>query len=305
MTPNLCVASNVFDKRVCQLGEGPLWHPIQQRWYWFDILQSRLLAKDTQVDSLQRHYSWQFDEMVSAAGWLDEHMLLIASETGLYSFDTRSPNSNQASKRLVVALEANNPLTRSNDGRSDPWGGFWVGTMGKKAQQGLGSIYRYYQGQLRQLVTDITISNAICFAPDKACAYYTDTPSQKIMRQALDAQGWPVGDASVWVDLRAQNRNPDGAVVDAHGNLWNAQWGASEVVCYNLEGEAILRVAFGAKQISCPAFGGPDMNVLLATSAAVDASAEDKHAGMTFTVDLTLDNAGINVSGLPEYRVEL
>jgi sugar lactone lactonase YvrE len=94
-------------------------------------------------------------------------------------------------------------------------------------------------------------------------------------------------------------------VVDAHGNLWNAQWGASEVVCYNLEGEAILRVAFGAKQISCPAFGGPDMNVLLATSAAVDASAEDKYAGMTFTVDLTLDNAGINVSGLPEYRVEL
>lgn len=301
MTPNLFVANNVFDDRACQLGEGPLWHPLQQRWYWFDILQNRLLAKDTHEDSLQAQYSWQFDEMVSAAGWLDEYMLLIASETGLYKFDTRSPSSPQASKQLVVELEANNPLTRSNDGRSDPWGGFWIGTMGKQAQQGLGSIYRYYQGQLRQLVTDITISNAICFAPDKTCAYYTDTPSQQIMRQALDTQGWPVGKACVWVDLRAQNRNPDGAVVDAHGNLWNAQWGASEVVCYNLEGQAILRVAFDAKQISCPAFGGTHMKVLLATSAAVDADIKDKNAGMTFT----MDTAVMDITGLAEYRVEL
>ena len=301
MTPSLFVANHVFDERVCQLGEGPLWHPLQQRWYWFDIIQGRLLAKDTHDYSPQKCYSWQFDEMVSAAGWLDEHMLLIASETGLYSFDTRSPVSSKATKQLVVELEANNPLTRSNDGRSDPWGGFWIGTMGKQAQQGLGSIYRYYQGQLRQLVTDITISNAICFAPDKTCAYYTDTPSQQIMRQAIDTQGWPVGEACVWVDLRAQNRNPDGAVVDVHGNMWNAQWGASEVVCYNLKGQEIHRVAFGAKQISCPAFGGANMQVLLATSAAVDADIEDKNAGMTFT----LDTKGVDITGLAEYRVEL
>ena len=78
VTPSLFVANHVFDERVCQLGEGPLWHPLQQRWYWFDIIQGRLLAKDTHDYSPQKCYSWQFDEMVSAAGWLDEHMLLIA-----------------------------------------------------------------------------------------------------------------------------------------------------------------------------------------------------------------------------------
>jgi|TARA_B110000196_G_scaffold278297_1_gene257279 sugar lactone lactonase YvrE len=290
MTQTIVAADDVFDMRVCQLGEGPLWHPLQERWYWFDIIENKLLAKDTQGD-----YSWQFDEMVSAAGWVDDHHLLLASETGLYTFDTRSQ---VATKRLLIELESNNPLTRSNDGRADPWGGFWIGTMGKQAEFGLGSIYRFYQGELRQLVTGMTITNSICFAPNKSCAYYTDTPRQQIMRQPLDSQGWPKSEASVWVDLRKQNLNPDGAVVDRNGNLWNAQWGASQVACYNPAGELIKRVIFPAKQISCPAFGGVNMDVLLATSAAIDADKEDKRAGVTFTLRL-------ETTGLPEYCVEL
>lgn len=170
--------------------------------------------------------------------------------------------------------------------------------MGKHAELGLGSIYRYYQGQMRQLVTGITISNAICFAPNKTCAYYTDTPSQQIMRQPLDRQGWPKGQAELFIDLRAQNLNPDGAVIDRYGNLWNAQWGASQVACYNPAGELIKRVTFPAQQISCPAFGGLNMDLLLVTSAAVGADKKDTSAGMTFTI-------GLDAFGLQEYCVEL
>ena len=290
MTQAVIAADNVFDLRVCDLGEGPLWHPVQERWYWFDILQNQLLAKDTRGS-----YSWEFDEMVSAAGWIDKNNLLIASETGLYTFNTRSQND---TRHLIVELESNNQQTRSNDGRADPWGGFWIGTMGKHAEPGLGSIYRYYQGQMRQLVTGITISNAICFAPNKTCAYYTDTPSQQIMRQPLDRQGWPKGQAELFIDLRAQNLNPDGAVIDRYGNLWNAQWGASQVACYNPAGELIKRVTFPAQQISCPAFGGLNMDLLLVTSAAVGADKKDTSAGMTFTI-------GLDAFGLQEYCVEL
>ena len=290
MTQAVIAADNVFDLRVCHLGEGPLWHPVQERWYWFDILQNQLLAKDTRGS-----YSWEFDEMVSAAGWIDKNNLLIASETGLYTFNTRSQND---TRHLIVELESNNQQTRSNDGRADPWGGFWIGTMGKHAEPGLGSIYRYYQGQMRQLVTGITISNAICFAPNKTCAYYTDTPSQQIMRQPLDRQGWPKGQAELFIDLRAQNLNPDGAVIDRYGNLWNAQWGASQVACYNPAGELIKRVTFPAQQISCPAFGGLNMDLLLVTSTAVAADKKDTSAGMTFTI-------GLYAFGLQEYCVEL
>lgn len=278
----------VLDQRVCELGEGPLWHPLQQRWYWFDIVQSRLMAVDD-----QQQYMWQFDEMVSAAGWLDREHLLIASESQLLKF-----NTNTGEQAHVVALEADNPVTRSNDGRADPWGGFWIGTMGKAAEQGAGSIYRYYQGELRRLYSDITISNAICFAHDRTCAYYTDTPTQQIMRQPLDAQGWPVGEAQVWLDLSGTEFNPDGAVVDSENHLWNAQWGVSRVARYNPQGEFVEALEFGATQTSCPAFGGYNFSQMLVTTAAEGLGEEDSLRGQTFITSSP-------VVGMSEYQVKL
>jgi sugar lactone lactonase YvrE len=85
--------SRVYDDRVCALSEGPLWHPIRQQFFWFDIVGKRLLTR-TDVGPQE----WRFS--------------LI-----------------DGSCELVVSLEAGNPVIRSNDGRADPWGGFWIGTM--------------------------------------------------------------------------------------------------------------------------------------------------------------------------------
>ena len=210
--------ATLFDARACALGEGPLWHPERGQLFWFDILGHTLMSRQG-----DKTLSWRFDECVSAAGWIDRDTLLVASETALWRFDL-----NGAERSLVVPLEADQPLTRSNDGRADPWGGFWIGTMGFNAERGAGAIYRYYKGALRQLFAEITISNAICFSPDRRFAYYTDTPTRQIMRVPLDAaEGWPSAPPEVFVDLKKDKRNPDGAVVDSDGCLWNAQWGAA------------------------------------------------------------------------------
>jgi len=243
----------------CTLGEGAFWHPSLQQFFWFDILGKRFY---TLQDGKERH--WQFDECVSAVGWIDDSCFLLASATALWEF-----NIETGEQSFVVGLEADNVETRSNDGRADPWGGFWIGTMGYNAEPGAGAIYRYYQGELRTVVPDVTISNAICFAPDQSCAYYTDTVTGKIMRQPLDAEdGWPVGKAELFVDLSAEDFGPDGAVVDADGNLWNAQWGASRVACYSPAGEFLRAVAVPTPQASCPAFGGADLATLYVTTAA-------------------------------------
>lgn len=273
----------VFDPRPCLLGEGPLWHPTRNQLFWFDILGKKLLSENGQ--------EWVFDEHVSAAGWVSDTVLLIASESELFRFDLTS-----GARQSVVPLEADNPLTRSNDGRADPQGGFWIGTMGKQAEPEAGAIYRYYRGALRQLFDKISITNSICFAPDGTCAYFADTRRRQIMQVALDGDGWPVGDPSVFVDLQAEGVNPDGSVVDAQGCLWNAQWGAHRVARYDTRGQFLQAVSFPAEQISCPAFGGADLKTLFATSAAdgLDGVIE----GQTFA--LTLD-----VAGQPEHRVLL
>jgi sugar lactone lactonase YvrE len=120
----------IFDTRACQLGEGPLWHPVREQLFWFDITGRRLLTR--KGDSAQE---WHFAEMVSAAGWCGPDELFIASETGLFRFDLDSGN-----RTLLCALEADNTATRSNDGRADPQGGFWIGTMGKTEGPGAGAI---------------------------------------------------------------------------------------------------------------------------------------------------------------------
>lgn len=283
------MTATVFDPTQCRLGEGPLWHPLRKQLFWFDILGKKLL---THADGRTRH--WQFDEHVSAAGWISETELMIASETALFRFDLTS-----GARRTLVELDVDNPATRSNDGRADPWGGFWIGTMGKNGEPDAGAIYRYYRGDLRRLVDSITISNAICFAPDRSCAYYCDTRQRRIMRQPLEPEnGWSKGDADVFVDLSSDGLNPDGAVVDALGNLWNAQWGAGRVAQYDPKGHFVQAVEFPASQISCPAFGGPDLSTLFATSAAHGLRPATEADGRTFAAE-------IDAKGQPEFQVKV
>ncbi len=263
--------AQTFSDTACALGEGPLWHPEREQLFWFDILGKRLL---TRTQAGEHH--WQFDECVSAAGWADRDILLIASETGLYRFEIETGH-----RDLVIALEAENPVTRSNDGRADPWGGFWIGTMGYDSEPKAGAIYRWYRGELRKLVDAVTISNAICFAPDKSCAYFTDTADGRILRQPLQAaNGWPDGEAQVFLDFRNDRFCPDGAVVDADGCLWSAQWGAGRVARYDPDGRFLSAVTVPTPQTSCPAFGGADLTTLYITTAAV--GVDQPPAGQTF-----------------------
>ncbi|EEW27039.1 SMP-30/gluconolactonase/LRE family protein [Rhodobacter ferrooxidans] len=268
--------SGVFDNRSCELGEGPLWHPEREQLFWFDILGKRLLS--------QRHgkpLQWQFTEMVSAAGWINADELLIASESALFRFNLATGVRND-----LCLLEANNPATRSNDGRADPYGGFWIGTMGKAAEPQAGTIYRYYGGELKRLFHALTIPNAICFTPDGRYAHFADTVTRCVMRVALDDMGWPKAVPETFLDLRAEGLNPDGAVVDAAGNLWLAQWGAGRVAAYAPSGDFLRAVSFAAPHTSCPAFGGSDLMTLFCTSALqgmeASARAETPDAGKIF-----------------------
>jgi sugar lactone lactonase YvrE len=281
---------DIYDLRVCELGEGPLWHPLRKQLFWFDILNGLLR---TQVN--KEPHEWAFNEMVSAAGWIDYDHLLVASEKSLLKFHIDTGASEE-----LCALESSNYLTRSNDGRADPWGGFWIGTMGKKLELEQGSIYRYYQGELRQLFTKITIPNAMCFLPSKTHAYFADTQVSKLWKQKLDPNsGWPVGEAELFLDFTQDHLRPDGAVCDAQGNIWIAFWGSSKVMGYDASGQFIAAYEFPAAQVSCPAFGGDLFDTLFVTTAAeglCDVQIANGPDGQVFSKT-------VHLKGLPEPAV--
>lgn len=275
----------IYDARPCELGEGPLWHPLRQELFWFDILNRTLHS---------RARSWTFPEIVSAAGWISADELLIACETGLFRFNL------ETGARSAVA-EVGSATTRSNDGRADRQGGFWFGTMGKKAEKAIGAIWRWHGGEVRKLFAGVTIPNSICFTPDGRAAHFSDTAEGKVMKVALDSAGWPLGEPVVWHDFDRSGLNPDGAVIDAEGRFWNAQWGEGRVAAYGPDGGFLDAVETpGAPQSSCPAFGGLDLSTLFVTTALehMDAEARAKHpaSGQVFAFE---DVA----KGLPEPQV--
>lgn len=261
----------IYDETRCSLGEGPLWHPGLSALFWCDINNRRILTRGVEDTAF-----WQMGEHVSALGRLGDR-LFVAGETGLFAFDPATGD-----REDIAPLEADNKVTRSNDGRADPWGGFWIGTMGKSAEEKAGTIHRFYRGEVRAMFGKITIPNAISFAPDGTCAYFTDTPTRQVWRQPLDQkEGWPKGDPEKFAELP----RPDGAVVDKAGNLWCANYGPGLLTCHDKEGNLIQQMEMPVKQVTCPAFAGEGSSRMFITSAAQRLSDPSPMDGQTFEIE--------------------
>ncbi len=250
----------IYDDTICACGEGPLWHPTRQQLYWVDVTHHKILTREN-----RQTLEIPFGEFVTALAWIDDEHLLAATETALTVLNLSTLKQIQ-----LCALEADNQYTRSNDGRADPWGGFWISTMGKEAEEGRGKIYRYYDGQLRIVIPSITIPNAICFDKPRMRAYFADTESQKLYFLNLNSDtGAPEGEPSLFKDFSNSNQAIDGAVVDAEGNLWVGVWDGKNVLKLSSDGIILERHPTGADRPTCPAFGGPNHTDLYVTTAAI------------------------------------
>jgi sugar lactone lactonase YvrE len=236
--------------------------------------------------------------MASVVAFIDDQRQLLATENGLYIRYI-------ADGRLALhaPIEADNAATRSNDGRVHPCGALWIGTMGRNAEKGMGAIYHFFRGELRRLYAGISIPNAICFSPDGATAYFTDSSEGILYRVAIDpANALPAGDPVPLFDHRGGIGGLDGAVVDSEGLIWNARWGGSCIDVYTPEGSRLRTIRVPAKQPSCPVFVGRNLDSLLVTTAwegmDEDARAADINHGRTFILD-------VGGRGRPEPRIRL
>jgi sugar lactone lactonase YvrE len=279
----------------CQLGEGPIWHPGRQQLFFFDINEQTLFAVTAAGEIVD---SWLFNETVAAAAVVDDHTLVLATDTGLKEFDLTTGGMNR-----INEIEADNPLTRTNDSRVHPSGAFWIGTMTRAEEEPGGAVYHYRAGVLTTIKSGVKIPNATCFSPDGRIAYWSDTPTKKIMQVATDpATGLPQGEWTLFADVSDGQGYPDGAVVDSQGYLWNAKWGGSCVVRHAPDGSIDRIVEVPVSQVTCPAFGGPDLKTMFITTAAKNLSAEqlaaERHAGSLFAIEL-------DVAGQPEPTITL
>jgi len=245
------------------LGEGPLWNPRDQRLWWTDIQGRRLRSLDlasrdiVDIPTPERIGSFAFIANRADA-------LLVAFETGLARFfpETRVVE-------WIARPEVGGTGRRFNDGRTDRQGRFWTGTMVEDetcAEAASASLWRLDgQGGLAACENGVSISNGLATSPDGRTLYFADSPRQLIFAYDLDPQTGAISRKRIFAEI--EHGYPDGATVDAEGRLWSARWGVGEVVCHAPDGAVLEVVEIPAAQPTCVAFGGPDLSLLLVTSA--------------------------------------
>lgn len=271
------------------LGEGVLWDARLNSAVWTDIQSSRF---------------WQWQPGSEPASFalpqrLGSITLTETPGTYLGGFESGFAHFTPATGAfdMLAPVTADHVHLRLNDGRVDRSGTFWAGSMAEAKGSPLGNLWRYDGGgQATPFLGDIKIPNSLCWSGDGTQMYFADSPRQTIWRYAFDPNDGPVGDPEVFATTTG-NRYPDGSCIDAEDHLWNAQWGSGEVVRYRPDGSIERRIALPVSQPSCVAFGGPDLNLLLVTTArqtlSAELLAEQPLAGALFIFET-------DVTGVPE-----
>lgn len=277
----------VFDDTPCQLGEGAFWLAEQQVLAWFDINDKNLYLRGK-----NQKRTIEFPDYAGCAGRLEDGRLIVATQRGLCFVDL-----SDGSITLYAAMAELGGAFRPNDGRADPWGGFWFSRMSLEDRAAQSAIYRYYRGEIRQLHDGLTVPNSICFSPLDRSARFSDTRARQIFRQELDQEtGWPVAPARLCLDFTEAGLKPDGAVFDTEGHIWVAHWGAGCVVRYDPAGKITARVDLPTENASCPAFGGRDLCDLFITTAQPNVPATGGNsvdaAGKTYRITTRYKGVG-------------
>jgi sugar lactone lactonase YvrE len=278
------------DVPVAVLGEGPVWSAREQCLYYVDILSKQLRAYAPATGS-QR--SWQFDRFVGSLALCRSGGLLLSLQDRIVWFD---PERGLSSLRDIVTLEHDRPHNRLNDGKTDPWGRFWVGSMHVDEAAPTGRLWCVEASGKASLQRDgIGVSNSLAFDGARNLMYFADSHAQLIERASLDALHQP---SEGWQPFaRLPQANPDGSCSDAEGCLWNAEWGGFRVVRYTPDGRIQRSIELPVPRVSCCTFGGEDFSTLFITTARLgmtDAElAKYPDSGALFWVELA------DVRGLP------
>ncbi|MEE1754470.1 SMP-30/gluconolactonase/LRE family protein [Streptomyces sp. SP18CS02] len=260
-----------------RLTEGPVWHAGRAELLWVDITaglihRAPLVARDDDsgLPDLGRRVTLSLDRPVGAIAPCASGGLLAAAGTAFLRVDDRGGQSEFA----APVLPDDGTPRRMNDAKCDPQGRLLAGTMAYDVTPGAGALYRLDPGgAVVTLLDSVTISNGLGWSPDGRLMYYADSPTRRVdvfdhdpVTGALSARRPFAG--------TGPTGEPDGLSVDTEGRVWVAVWGAGQVRAYTPDGALHAVVTVPASQVSSCAFAGPDLDVLVITTASEGLSPE-------------------------------
>jgi sugar lactone lactonase YvrE len=251
-----------------QLGEGPIWDARSGRIAWVDILGRRIHLTDSVTGATE---SIETPLQVGAIAPRSKGGFVAALQDGFWVI------GDGPARRIATVPEAR-PGLRFNDGKCDPAGRFWAGTMAYDQAAGAAALYRLdAEGRPTRVIDGVTISNGLDWSIDGTAMYYVDSPLHRIDVFDFEPATGEIANRRIAIQIPRETGTPDGLTIDADGGIWVALWGGGAVHRY-LDGrlDQVIKLPV-SKPTSC-AFGGAELDELYVTSASEGLSDKDRRA---------------------------
>jgi sugar lactone lactonase YvrE len=286
---------DVLGSQTFQLGESPV---------WLDR-SSELLFVDLEEGSVHSYSGTRGTRRLGGLGMpvgavapVRGGGLVLATRDGFVRADESFDHV-----ELLAPVSPEDPTILMNDGKCDPRGRFWAGTMDSDGRQGRGSLFRLEAVGAMAVIEDVSLSNGIGWNDDGSLMYYVDSPTRRVDVFDFDLDAGEPRNRRPFVVCDEDWGLPDGLAVDEEGCVWVAFWGGFAVRRFGPDGSVVGGVAVPASQVTSCAFGGHDRQTLFITSAGgylTDAErSAQPHAGAVFAVDAGVRGVHVSEAILP------
>ncbi|MCL4354150.1 SMP-30/gluconolactonase/LRE family protein [Patescibacteria group bacterium] len=252
----------VLNKRV-GLGEGAYWDFYKNLLYWIDIHEKKLFIFNPLK---KQNKEIKFKEEIGAVVASKDGCVILATKNKFIKYNFLTGRS-----YLLAILNDDRKNIRFNDGKCDPMGRFWVGTMDETGKPNKGSLYflgRDYSIEKR--INKVTISNGITWSLNRKTLYYIDSPTYSVVSYEFDEKNGGIKNKRIAIEINSDLGMPDGMTIDNEGMLWIALYGGGKIARYNPQNGrlmAILEIP-GAKLVTSCSFGGNDLSDLYITTSS-------------------------------------
>lgn len=248
-------------KSEATLAECPVWDEREALLYWVDILSGKLSRYDPHKNE---NTEFEIGEHIGSLALREKSGAVLALKSGFafYDFEKRKINHLTDPK---IGL----PNNRFNDGKCDPSGRFWSGTLSYDQQQGVGSLYCLNTNlsvhtKLRQL----TIPNGMAWDTGKQKFYFIDSPEKTIYAFDYNEMSGELKNRTKIYTINQDNALPDGMTIDAEGKLWVALYNGFKVIRIDPEeGNVLHEIQLPVPQVTSCTFGGQGLDELFITTA--------------------------------------
>ena len=275
----------------CSVGEGPVWDVAEQALYYIDILAKQVFRWHP---ASGKHRAWAVPDMIGSMALCEEGGAIVALVNGVHTLDFKTGEVTP-----FALIEPANPEIQLADGKVDRAGRFLFGTSHRKAAEPAGGLFSLDpKGAITQLDSGLTLGNGPCWSPDSSTLYHADSMAHQIYAYDYDLETGAVSNRREFFNTSDYGPIPDGATVDAAGDVWTAICEGGVVLRLSPQGQVRQVIEMPTRLPASCMFFGEKLDRLFVPSIDPGFLGRDPDEGdgWNYVID------GLGVTGLPEPR---